>query len=120
MASNFDAEEFIDEDFRTGLSPAGTAGPAAHVSTGTTDSKAPSRQEVESRVNEMQQKIASLKQAQSELERQRTTLDDLRRRQAEFEKGRQEMLHHLTRGVGLLEEAEVHARREAEQMSKTL
>lgn len=120
MASNFDAEEFIDEDFRSGLTHASAAASASSPSSPTSDPKAPTRQEVESRVNEMQQKIASLKQAQSELERQRTTLDDLRRRQSEFDQGRQEMVHHLTRGVGLLEDAERHARREAEQMSKTL
>jgi hypothetical protein len=30
------------------------------------------------------------------------------------------MIHHLTRGLGLLEEAEFNARREAEQMVKTV
>jgi hypothetical protein len=38
----------------------------------------------------------------------------------EFGKGREEMLQSLTRGVGLLEEAEFAARREAEQMSRSL
>ena len=38
----------------------------------------------------------------------------------ELQTGRQEMIRHLTRGVGLLEEAEFAARRDAEQMAKTL
>src|SRR5262249_42507105 len=43
-----------------------------------------------------------------------------RRRQLEFTTGRQEMTQNLTRGIGLLEEAEFAARRDAEQMTKTL
>jgi hypothetical protein len=71
-------------------------------------------------VGEMQQKLAALKQAQQDLERERSTLEELRRRQIEFTTGRQEMAQHLTRGVGLLEEAEFDARREAEQMARSL
>src|SRR6185503_4646429 len=55
-----------------------------------------------------------------ELERERANLEELRRRQMEFTTSRQEMVHHLTRGIGLLEEAEFAARRDAEQMSKAL
>ena len=118
MASNFDAEEFVDEDFR-----AASAAPAAAMSPTQeerTKPKAPSREEVEQRVSEMQQKLTELKRAQDELERQRTSLEELRRRQGEFATGRQEMIHHLTRGISLLEDAELAARREAEQMSKIL
>ena len=38
----------------------------------------------------------------------------------EFQTGRQETIQNLTRGVGLLEEAEFSARRDAEQMAKAL
>jgi hypothetical protein len=38
----------------------------------------------------------------------------------EFQTGRQEILQSLTRGVGLLEEAEFNERRDAEQMAKAL
>jgi hypothetical protein len=38
----------------------------------------------------------------------------------EFQTGRAEMLQHLTRGIGLLESAELTARRETEQMARTL
>jgi len=54
------------------------------------------------------------------LERERAGLEELRRRQMEFQTGRSEMLQHLTRGIGLLEEAELTARRETEQMALTL
>jgi predicted nuclease with TOPRIM domain len=82
--------------------------------------RAPTREEVDLKVTEAQQKLAELKRAQEELERERAALEELRRRQAEFQTGRQEMVHHLTRGLGLLEEAEFTARRDAEQMAKTI
>ena len=71
-------------------------------------------------VSEKQIKLAELKRAQEELERERATLEEMRRRQAEFHAGREEMLRHLTRGIGLLDEAELNARRDAEQMARTL
>jgi chromosome segregation ATPase len=82
--------------------------------------RAPSREEVEARVGDMHHKLSELRRAQQELERERADLEETRRRQAEFTKGRQEMEQHLTRGVGLLEEAEFSARRDAEQMAKAL
>ena len=71
-------------------------------------------------LREAQQKLAELKRAQEELERQRAALEETRRRQMEFQTGRQEMIQNLTRGLGLLEEAEFSARRDAEQMAKAL
>ena len=78
------------------------------------------REEVESRVSETHNKISELKRAQEELERERAGLEELRRRQMEFQTGREEMLQNLTRGVGLLSEAEFAARRDAEQMTKVV
>ena len=52
--------------------------------------------------------------------RKRASLEEARRRRAEFQNGREEMLHHLTRGSAILEESVFTARREAEQMSKGL
>jgi chromosome segregation ATPase len=115
MASDYDAAEFVDGDFQahkashSGLSNG--AGP---------HKRAPTREEVDSRVAETQQKLADLKRAQEELERERSSLEETRRRQMEFQTGRQEMIHHLTRGLGLLEEAEFNTRRDAEQMAKSL
>jgi chromosome segregation ATPase len=102
MAGEYDSTEFIDSDF--------TAQKSA----------APTRDDVDRRVVEAQQKLAELKRAQEELERQRAGLEEVRRRQTEFHTGRDEIVQNLTRGLGLLEEAEFTARRDAEQMVKTL
>ena len=110
MAAEYDATEFIDTDFQAHKSPVG-AGDSL---------RAPSREEVDRKVVEAQQKLAELKRAQEELERERASLEELRRRQLEFQNGRQEIVHNLTRGLGLLEEAEFNARREGEQMKKTI
>ena len=114
MASDYDATEFVDPDFQAQKSPYGAPAPASDPL------RAPTRDEVDRKVVEAQQKLAELKHAQEELERERASLEELRRRQTEFQTGRQEMIHHLTRGLGLLEEAEFNARRDAEQMVKTV
>src|SRR5208283_1138484 len=113
MASDYDATEFVDTDFQAQKSPYGTPAPNDPL-------RAPTRDEVDRKVVEAQQKLAELKRAQEDLERERAALEELRRRQTEFQTGRQEMIHHLTRGLGLLEEAEFNARRDAEQMVKTV
>jgi hypothetical protein len=104
MAGLNDPSEFIDTDFTAHKSPYG----------------APTREETDRRVVEAQQKLVELKRAQEELERERAGLEELRRRQTEFVTGRQEIVQQLTRGLGLLEEAEFAARRDAEQMARTL
>src|SRR6266540_1534283 len=91
MATEYDPSEFVDNDFQSAR-----------------------------KVNDMQTKLAELRRAQQELEQERSDLEETRRRQSEFTRGRQEMQQHLTRGIGLLEEAEFAARRDAEQMAKTL
>jgi chromosome segregation ATPase len=117
MASEYDPSEFVDNDFQSARKMTATA-PAAVMSAD--PNRAPSREEVEARVGDMHHKLSELRRAQQELERERADLEETRRRQAEFTKGRQEMEQHLTRGVGLLEEAEFSARRDAEQMAKAL
>jgi DNA repair exonuclease SbcCD ATPase subunit len=82
--------------------------------------RAPTREEVDSKVAETHQKLAELRRAQEQLEQERVALEETRRRQLEFQTSRQEMLQNLTRGVDLLHEAEFAARRDAEQMSKSL
>jgi hypothetical protein len=114
MAAEYDTTEFVDTDFQTQKSPYGTPSPASDPL------RAPTREEVDRKVVEAQQKLAELKRAQEGLERERAALEELRRRQTEFQTGRQEMVHSLTRGLGLLEEAEFNARRDAEQMVKTI
>jgi hypothetical protein len=116
MAAEFDATEFVDTDFQA-------AHKAAYTGTTTVSgavNRAPSREEVDSKVGETQQKLAELKRVQEELERERSSLEEVRRRQMEFQNGRKETIQNLTRGVGLLEEAEFAARRDAEQMAKSL
>jgi hypothetical protein len=111
MASDYDPTDFVDKDFQAHKAPSATASGTAGSSL-----RAPTREEVV----EAQQKLAELKRAQEELERERTALEETRRRQMEFQTGRQELIHSLTRGLGLLEEAEFTARRDAEQMSRSL
>jgi len=118
MASEYDPSEFVDNDFQS--TRRATALASARPPTAVDPSRAPSREEVEARVSDMQTKLADLRRAQQELERERSDLEETRRRQAEFVQGRQEMQQHLTRGIGLLEEAEFAARRDAEQMAKAL
>jgi hypothetical protein len=111
MAAEYDATEFVDTDFHAHQTP---------VASLTEPLRAPTREEVDRKVVEAQQKLAELKRAQEDLERERASLEELRRRQLEFQTGRQEMVRQLTRGLGLLEEAEFNARRDAEQMVKTV
>jgi hypothetical protein len=114
MPSDYDATEFIDGDFQNR--------PSTHpnVATSARHGPAPSREEVDSRVADAQQKLSELRRAQEELERERASLEETRRRQLELQTGRVEMIQNLTRGVGLLQEAEFNARRDAEQMAKAL
>ena len=114
MSSDYDATEFVDSDFQAHKSPVSAA------AAGAAQLRAPTREEVDAKVAEAQQKLAELKRAQEDLERERASLEETRRRQMEFQTGRQEMIHHLTRGLGLLEETEFNARRDAEQMAKAL
>src|SRR5258706_8705007 len=111
--AEYDATEFIDTDFQAHK----TSSPFAPTND---PLRAPTRDEVDRKVVEAQQKLAELKRAQDDLERERASLEELRRRQTEFQTGRQEMIHNLTRGLGLLEEAEFNTRRDAEQMVKTI
>lgn len=106
MAGEYDTTEFIDTDF-TANKPSFAA-------------NAPTRDDVDRKVVEAQQKLVELKRAQEELERERSGLEELRRRQTEFQTGRQEIIQSLTRGLGLLEKAEFAARRDADQMVKTV
>src|SRR5689334_6673574 len=110
MAANYDATEFVDDDFQAHQTVQAAGNP----------SRPPTREETESILAQKQQEIAELNRRKEEAERERSALEETRRRQAEFHTGRQEMLQNLTRGVGLLEEAEFSARLDAEQMAKTL
>jgi hypothetical protein len=121
MAAHHETGEFVDSEFQSAQQhaldaprPAGEAGRAGAFN------RPPTREELEAQVSEKQIKLAELKRAQEELERERAGLEELRRRQAEFQIGRAEMTQHLVRGIGLLEETELNARRDAEEMSRAL
>ena len=78
------------------------------------------REELDNQVSSLQSKLAELNHARDKLEREKATVEESRRRFAEFQTGRNEMMHELTRGLGLLEEAQMNAQREAEQMALTM
>src|SRR5260221_13001733 len=115
MPADYDATEFVDGDLQGRRSPHQSV-----VANNGRQGRAPSREEVDSRVVDAQNKLSELRRAQEELERERSSLEETRRRQLELQTGRQEIIQNLTRGVGLLQEAEFVARRDAEQMAKTL
>jgi hypothetical protein len=116
MSAHHEAGEFIDSDFEPGRASAAPVPPAGVNMA----NRPPTREEIEALVSEKQIKLAELKRAQEELERERAGLEELRRRQVEFQTGRAEILQQLTRGVGLLEEAELNSRRDTEEMARTL
>ena len=118
MSAHHEAGEFVDSDFQSAHQSGYTT--AAPGATAPRLNRPPTREELEAQVGEKQIRLAELKRAQEELERERAGLEELRRRQMEFQTGREEMLQHLVRGVGLLEEAELTARRDAEQMARAL
>jgi hypothetical protein len=121
MSAHHDTGEFVDSDFQSahqdGIgAPRTDAGPGRPA----IPNRPPTREELEAQVSEKQLKLAELKRAQEELERERAGLEELRRRQTEFQTGRTEMVHHLVRGIGLLEEKELSSRRQAEEMARAL
>ncbi|HEY6167460.1 MAG TPA: hypothetical protein VI454_05440 [Verrucomicrobiae bacterium] len=116
MKSPLDDSDFVDADFQASKN----AGFAAATSTAPVTGRPPTRDELDSKVSETQQRLAELKAAQEKLERERSALEEARRRQIELQTGREETVTNLTRGVGILEEAEFSARRDAEQMAKTI
>ena len=82
--------------------------------------RAPSREELDAQLTGTQQQLAKLRETQEQLERARAALEEMRRRRTEFTRGLAAMRQQLTRGVGLLEKAELDARRQAEQLARTL
>ena len=99
----FDGPDLLEEDF-----PA-TAKGATLVNE--------DREELDDQASSLQTQLASLNRARDKLEREKATVEESRRRFSEFQTGREEMLHELTRSLGLLEEAQLDAQRDAEQMA---
>src|SRR5882724_8039930 len=115
MPADFDASEFVDGDFQ--FHKTSYSGLASVTSQ---PQRAPLREEENARAVAIQHELAELKRRQEEKEREKAAVEERLRRRTELQTGRQEMLQNLTRGIGLLEEAEFTARRDAEQMAKVL
>jgi exonuclease VII large subunit len=110
----FDQSDFVDAEYQPARrAPAPEAGAV-------TAARPPTQEELETRVHETQQRLEELRRIQEKLEQERASLEEARRRRGEYHTGRTEMIEQLTRGIGLLEEAELTARREAQQMSQAL
>jgi chromosome segregation ATPase len=118
MGTEFDDTEFVDSEFQAAQRRSLAGGETAGFSS--SSQRPPTREELDTKVTEAQQKLTDLKRQQEELERERAALEEARRRLTEFQTSREEMRRHLTRGVGILVEAEFAARRDAEQMRNTL
>jgi len=72
--------------------------------------------EINLKVQYVQEQLLDLKRQQEEVERQKRELEDLSRKQREFEEGRREIVEKLTRGHVLLERQEFEVKRELEQI----
>ena len=102
----FDGPDLLEEDF-----PVATKG-ATLVNE--------DHEELDDQVSTLQTQLANLNHARDKLEREKATVEESRRRFSEFQTGREEMLHELTRSLGLLEEAQLDAQRDAEQMTRSM
>jgi len=116
MSSKLDESDFVDRDLEA-MQESGMPSFGADDSTATTPL---SQEELTSRVTEKQQKLAELKREQEEIEREKNELEEARKRSNELTTGREEMVQHLTRGIGLLKEAELSSGRTAEQLAMTV
>ena len=114
MSSDYDATEFVDGDLQARKSPFSPPAGAGQPQ------RAPTSEEVAAELAKKQQELAAIIREKEEKERERAALEETRRRQMEFHTGREETIQNLTRALGLLEEAEFSARRDAEQMAKAL
>ena len=102
----FDGPDLLEEDF-----------PATAKGTTLVNED---HEELDDQVSTLQTQLANLNHARDKLEREKATVEESRRRFSEFQTGREEMLHELTRSLGLLEEAQLDAQRDAEQMTRSM
>jgi chromosome segregation ATPase len=69
---------------------------------------------------EVDQELVALRQRQKELENQKNQLEEAERRRTEYHNGRKEMEENLIRGIGILDEELIQARRQLALIEKTL
>jgi predicted RNase H-like nuclease (RuvC/YqgF family) len=72
--------------------------------------------EINLKVQHVQEMLLDLKRQQEEVERQKRELEELSRKQREFDEGRRDIVEKLTRALVLLERQEDEAKRELEQI----
>jgi hypothetical protein len=72
--------------------------------------------EINLKVQHVQEQLLDLKRQQEEVERQKRELEELSRKQREFDEGRREIVEKLTRGLVALERQEAEVKRELEQI----
>ncbi len=72
--------------------------------------------EINLKVQHVQEQLLDLRRQQEEIERQKKELEELSRKQREFDEGRREIVEKLTRGMVLLEREEFEVKRELEQI----
>jgi chromosome segregation ATPase len=72
--------------------------------------------EINLKVQHVQEQLLDLKRQQEEIERQKRELEELSRKQRDFDEGRRDIVEKLTRGLILLERHEQEAKRELEQI----
>jgi hypothetical protein len=111
MASDFDSTEFVDTDVHSATAPR-PAPRAVEV--------APSVEELTEQASRVQSNLEELKRREEQLREERDRIDEQRRQREELETSYGEMLHSLTRGVGIMTEDEEKTRCDASQMAKTL
>jgi chromosome segregation ATPase len=75
-----------------------------------------SANEINLKVQRVEEQLLDLKRQQEEIERQKRELDELSRKQREFDEGRRDIVEKLTRGLVLLEREEFEVKRELEQI----
>lgn len=119
MAYQHDTE-FHDDDLPKTATFPGSVPTALGGSMGHGGSAAPSTEQLTAEVTDKAQQLVALRERQAQIERAKAELEELRRRRAEFDTGRGEMRDRLTRSIALLDQAELAARREAEQLHKSL
>jgi len=73
--------------------------------------------EINIKVQRVEEQLLDLKRQQEEIERQKKELDELSRKQREFDEGRRDIVEKLTRGLVLLEREEFEVKRELEQIN---
>lgn len=81
---------------------------------------APTREELDARLTGAQQELTRLQISQEQIQREIQAVEEQRRKRAEFSRGLDELKQNLARAVGLLDKAELQARRDADRLSAAL